>query len=187
MGKINDEYYNNLSKLVIDGGGILPNADSNHNAAAVKFIYDRSFKNLLLYEASPVKDLTSSFAEVAVSFKAYVDSGLPLNIVVPYNRKEMEARDKIPLVIRYVEYMHPKNVRIKIASTQFIQEMTKLLGGEKNDFFSGDDNAYCRVSNNGTSVEKEDKGYTSILNDRYRDAAIYFNRNFDDLNDFELN
>ncbi len=181
MATIDSGMYTDLTNLKNGNGGTMKNDGSRLNAAAVKFIYDNAFKNLCLYEAYPIKDLTKDFADVAMSFKAYVDSGLPFEIVVPDTREMLEEKGSLPIVIRYIDFLNEKkqkhNVSIRVATQEFNSVMNELLEGTNLDFFFADDNTISRVSANGD----KDCGAIYVATYEYQRAAEYFKNNFSNL------
>lgn len=169
-GRIDREVYKKLTEMKNNGGGVLPNDGPEVNAAVVKFIFDNAYKNIRLYEAEPINDLTSMFKEVALSFKAYIYSGLPMEIVIPKSRRDLERKEGLPFVIQHVEKLENekegscKNVVIKVATAEFTKTMESILGEKDNDFLSADDNKIARVSVPSKKPESDSSKHTGDVN-----------------------
>ena len=174
-------YMSKLQLLEESGGGVIDNHNAGNNAAAIKYIYDRSIEEVIQYEASPVNDLTSQFSPLALSFKTYVDSGLPMLLVLPFTREEFSAKDlQLPLVVRYKMAKNVKNITIKTATRSFSDQMAKLLDGSAVDFFSGDNDKRTRVSGHSD----KNSGQVGINSVEYSEASLYFKSNFASLPEF---
>lgn len=172
-----------IEKLIRKGGGKIDNDNISDNATFVKYIFDNALKEVILYEADPINDLTSKFSPLAISFKSYVDSGLPLKIVMPIERAKIAS--EVPLAIKYID-MPPKkpNVEVKLASNSFKEEMSKLLSGHGKDFIACDDNYLSRVSDSNDPTNQKNKGEINVYTKRYNEAYNYFVKNFDNLKNF---
>lgn len=175
---INWELYKSL--LFANSNEVLAfnNDNEDDNASALKAIFDRS-NEVIIYESEPVGNLTRNYPDLALSYKAFIDSGKSLRIIMPATLNELVNQGSLPDELTYISKTNPSNVLVKVVNQEFKLKMNTYLKGNDVDLAVGD--GICvRVS----EVKEKRKANILFNSTRYSPVISYIDRNFQTLSNF---